>query len=184
MGKEDFKCFSQEFYRKVFDLVKHEGFYPYEYMSSFEKFKKEFPSKQRLYIRWLVKRLVIKSMSMFLRFGKNLKWSSRLVLKILCFIIADAFEKFRNSSLKLYGSCPRHNIYLDASNLYGYVISKFQCPTNAFKLIDPKEFDSNKFSSNGSKGCALEFHLEYPKELRKLYNDYSILFLINDYLFL
>ena len=51
LGKKKFKCFSQEFYRKVFDLVKHEGFYPYEYMSSFEKFKEEYPSKQRLYIR-------------------------------------------------------------------------------------------------------------------------------------
>ena len=54
------------------------------------------------------------------------------------------------------------------------MISKFQCPTGAFKLIDPKEFDSNKFSSNGSKGCVLEVDLEYPKELRKLYNDCSI----------
>ena len=51
LGKEDFKCFSHKVYRKVFDLVKHEGFCPYEYMSSFEKFKEEFPSKQRLYIR-------------------------------------------------------------------------------------------------------------------------------------
>ena len=64
------------------------------------------------------------------------------------------------------------------------MISTFRCPKDAFKLIDPKEFDSNKFSSNGSKGCALEVDLENPKELRKLYNNYSILFLTNHYLFL
>ena len=37
------------------------------------------------------------------------------------------------------------------------------------KWIDPKEFDSNEYSSNSSKGCVLEVDLEYPKELRELH---------------
>ena len=44
-------------------------------------------------------------------------------------------------------------------------------PTYGFKLIDPKTFDSNKYSSNSSKGCVLEVDLEYPKELWELHND-------------
>ena len=45
-------------------------------------------------------------------------------------------------------------------------------PTSGFKWIDPKDFDSNKYSSNSSKISVLEADLEYPKELLKLHNDY------------
>ena len=38
-------------------------------------------------------------------------------------------------------------------------------PTSAFKWIDPKNSDSNKYSSNSSK-MVLQVDLEYPKELR------------------
>ena len=47
-------------------------------------------------------------------------------------------------------------------------------PTGGFKLIDPKELDSNRFSSNSSKSCLLEVDLEYPRKLRELHNDYSL----------
>ena len=32
----------------------------------------------------------------------------------------------------------------------------------------------NKHTSNSSEGCVLEVDLEYPKELRKLHNDYPL----------
>ena len=37
------------------------------------------------------------------------------------------------------------------NNLYGYTMIKF-LPTSGLKLIDSKNFDSNKYSSNSSKG--------------------------------
>ena len=40
---------SQKFDNNVLDLVKQEGFYPYENMSNFEKFKEKLPSKENLY---------------------------------------------------------------------------------------------------------------------------------------
>ena len=40
-------------------------------------------------------------------------------------------------------------------------MSKF-LPTARLKWIDPKEFDSNKYSSCSSKGCVSELNLEYP----------------------
>ena len=52
-------------------------------------------------------------------------------------------------------------------------MSKF-LPTSGFKWIDSKEFDLNKYTSNSLKGFALEFKLEYPKELRELYKDCSL----------
>ena len=47
-------------------------------------------------------------------------------------------------------------------------------PTNGFKEIDPKEFESNKYSSSSSKGCVLEVDLEHSKELRELHIDYPL----------
>ena len=49
LGKDDFMYLSQEFDNNVFDLVKQKRFDPYEYMSNFEKFKEEFPSKEKFY---------------------------------------------------------------------------------------------------------------------------------------
>ena len=47
LNKDDFKYLRQEFDNNVLDLVK--GFYPYEYMSDFEKFKEELPSKEKFH---------------------------------------------------------------------------------------------------------------------------------------
>ena len=44
-------------------------------------------------------------------------------------------------------------------------------PTSRFKLINPKEFDLNKCTSNSSKLCVLEVDLEFPKELHELHNN-------------
>ena len=52
-------------------------------------------------------------------------------------------------------------------------MSKF-LPTGGLKWIDPKQFNLNKYTSNSSKGCVLEFDLEYPKELWNLHNDYPL----------
>ena len=41
LNQDDFKFFSQEFDNNILDLVKQKGFYPYEYMSYFEKLKEE-----------------------------------------------------------------------------------------------------------------------------------------------
>ena len=49
LGKDDFKYLSQEFHDDTLDLVKQKGFYPYEHMSGFEKFKERLPSKEKLY---------------------------------------------------------------------------------------------------------------------------------------
>ena len=73
MSKDDFKYLGQVFNSKVLNSVKQKGFYHYGYMSHFEKFKKVFPSKKKFDSTLISKAPVIKSTSMFLRFGVNLK---------------------------------------------------------------------------------------------------------------
>ena len=45
---------------------------------------------------------------------------------------------------------------------------------SAFKWINPKELDLNKYNSNSLNSCALEIDLVYPKKLRKLHNEYPL----------
>ena len=49
LDEDDFKCLSQELDDNVLDLIKQEGFDPYGYMSHFEGFKEELPSKEKFY---------------------------------------------------------------------------------------------------------------------------------------
>ena len=91
------------------------------------------------------------------------------------FLISNRYRKANNKYLKSYEPKQesKHIIYLDANNFYGYAMSKF-LPTSGSKWIDLKEFDLNKYTSNGSKRCVFEADLEYPKGLRELHNDYSL----------
>ena len=47
ISKEDFKYLSQEFGNNLLDLVKQKGFFSFEYMSEFKKFKEQLPSKEK-----------------------------------------------------------------------------------------------------------------------------------------
>ena len=49
LSADDFKYLSQELDNNVLDLAKQKGFYRYEYMSDFEKFKEDLPSKEKFY---------------------------------------------------------------------------------------------------------------------------------------
>ena len=55
------------------------------------------------------------------------------------FYISNRYSKANNKYLKYYDpkEQPRHIMYLDASNLYCYAVSKF-LPTSEFKLIHLK----------------------------------------------
>ena len=74
LNKDNFKYLSQEFENDDDDLVKQKEFYPYEYMSNFEKFKEQLPSKEESYSSLTSKKKVVtKNMKVFLKFETNLK---------------------------------------------------------------------------------------------------------------
>ena len=90
-------------------------------MSSFEKFKREFYSEEKLYSSYIDRyKIVINSMSMFFKVWntiqiKTMKDYHDLYLKCDVLILADVFEKFESSILKNYGLCQSH--YLSAPAL-------------------------------------------------------------------
>ena len=55
MARVDFQYLTQEFDSNILDLVNQKGFYPYEYMSDFEKFKKiDWHTITGLTVHWQV----------------------------------------------------------------------------------------------------------------------------------
>ena len=71
---------------------------------------------------------------MYLLFEKGVRGRVSYIFK--------RYSKANHKYLKTYNPKQesKHIIYLDANNLYVYVMSKF-LPTSRFKWIDPKEFD-------------------------------------------
>ena len=51
LRNDDFKYLIQEFDDNILDLAKQKGFYSYEYMSGFEKFKEQLLSKESFIVR-------------------------------------------------------------------------------------------------------------------------------------
>ena len=62
--------------------------------------------------------------------------------------ISKRYSKANNQYLKSYNPKQesKHSLYLDANNLYGYVMFKF-LPICGFKWIDPKDVGLNEYSS-------------------------------------
>ena len=67
-------------------------------------------------------------------------------------------------------------MYLDANNLYGWVMSQY-LPTGGFRWLKEKEINRINlatYKEDGKKGLILEVDPEYPKELNNLHNDYTV----------
>ena len=92
--------------------------------------------------------------------------------------IANRYGKANNKYMKEYDekAPPKYIMYLDANNLYGWVMS--QClPTGGFKWLTEKQINKlnlAEYKDDSKKGLILEVDLEYPKELHDLHNDYSL----------
>ena len=84
--------------------------------------------------------------------------------------ISISYCEVNNKYLKSYYPKQelKHIINLDTNNLYGYAKFNFFAASR-LKWIDSKEYDLNKYTSNSSKGFALEVDLKYSKKNCKNY---------------
>ena len=136
---DDFKCLSQEFDNNVLDLFKQKIFYFYEYMSDFEKFEEEWPSKEKFYSSLTDKKNNDKEyehvLNVWNKFEMKIMKDYRgLYLKCDLFLLADMIEKHRNNNFKNYGLCPSD--YLSAADLSGMQSLKWQkLILNLFQIL-------------------------------------------------
>ena len=103
LGSNDFKCLSQGFNSQVLYLVKQKGFYLYELMSDFEKFREEFSGNLKFYGSLMGKKIsgnkyehVLKVCDTFEM--KRMKDYDDLFLKCDVLLLTDVSEKFRNAA--------------------------------------------------------------------------------------
>ena len=92
--------------------------------------------------------------------------------------IAKRHSKANNKYMKCYNSSKgsKYITYLDANNLYGWVMSQY-LPYSGFKWLNQKEISDlcfNSISENSSIGYMLEVGLEYLSKLHDLHNDYLL----------
>ena len=105
LAKDDFRYSSQEFDSNVLYLVKEKGFYLYEYLSNFEKFEEESPSKKTFYSLLTDRKISDKEYEHVLIIWNKLKVETikdyhDLYLTCNILLFPDVFEKFKNNSLK------------------------------------------------------------------------------------
>ena len=111
---------SQEFGSNVLDQIKQKGFYSYGYISNFEKFKKEWTSKEKLCSPLTDKQIIDKEyenvLNVWNKFEmKTMKDYHDFYFKYDVLLFADVFQKLKNNSLKNCGLCPSY--HLSASGL-------------------------------------------------------------------
>ena len=68
----------------------------------------------------------------------------------------------------------RYLQYLDANNLYGWVMSQ-PLPTRGFKWVSIEPSKISQLAKRKSKGYLLEVDVRYPKELHDSHNDLSFM---------
>ena len=86
-------------------------------------------------------------------------------------MISNRYSKANNKYMEEKydsGSPSKYITYLDANNLYGWVMMK-PLPVGDFEWMEEKELENWK-----NFPCILEVDLEYPKELHDLHSDYPL----------
>ena len=92
------------------------------------------------------------------------------------------YAKANNKYMKNYNNNEESSYiqYLDANNLYGWVMSK-KLPVNGFKWLDSDKISKinedfiKNYNENDNKGYILEVDVKYPKRLHELHSDLSFL---------
>ena len=77
LGKDDYKYLSQEFNSKVRVLARQKGFYPYENMNNFEKFKGQLTSKEKFYSSLISKKITDKEYQHVLKVWDRFEMKAR-----------------------------------------------------------------------------------------------------------
>ena len=173
LGKDDFKYLSQECNSDVLYIVQQKVFYPYDYMSIFEKFQEKLSSKEKFCSLLTSAKISDKYYEHVLKVWnkfemKTMKDYHDLYLKFHILLLADVFEKFRNSILKKYGLCPSH--YFRAPTLsWDATLSMTKV-----ELELTSGADMNLFFEKGMRSGVSYFSKRYSKAINKYIKSYDL----------
>ena len=113
LSKDDLKYLNQEFGNKAFNLVEGKWFFIYEFLTDFENFKEEFPSKEKFYSYLTGRKFTDKEHEHVINVElKTMRDSHDFYFKHDLLLLVVVYEKLGNNSLQNYGLCPSH--YLNA----------------------------------------------------------------------
>ena len=93
-------------------------------------------------------------------------------------MISNRYGKANNKYMKNYDPSEesKYITYLDANNLYGWVMSQ-KLPYKNFRWVNENKFvglNPLHIDADDDTGYILQVDLEYPKELHELHNDYPL----------
>ena len=114
LPKDPFNNLDKYYTKEEAELIKRKGFYPYEYMDTEDKLNvTKLPPREAFYSRLSGKGIskadynhALKVWNVFKM--KTFKEYHELYNETDVLLLADVFENFRNSSLKIYGLDPAH----------------------------------------------------------------------------
>ena len=166
LPKEAFKYTSQEFKGKKLDLMVKKGVYPYDFMSSFDKFNEKLPSKEDFYSIlndthisddeykhaqnvWEIFKL------------KTMGEHHDLYLKSEVLLLADLFENFRKTCVQYYKLDPCH--YFTSPGLSWDAMLKM----TDIKLELMTDIDMFQFIEKGMRGGISYIANRYSKANNK-----------------
>ena len=90
-------------------------------------------------------------------------------------MICNGYAVANNNFLKSFDANKpiSYIICLDVNNSYGQYMMLL-LPTEILDSVNPKDFNLDIYSNDGSIHCFLEDHLDYSDELHYLHNDYPL----------
>ena len=170
---EAFKFTEQEFKKEQFELMKHKGVYPYDYMDSFQKFEKtELPTKEEFHNilnnEHITDEQYKHAQNVWDTFNlKTMGDYHDLYLKSDILLLADVFENFRKTCLQYYKLDPCH--YFTSPGLSWDAMLKM---TNV-KLELICDIDMFQFIEKGMRGGTSYIANRYGKANNKYMKEYD-----------
>ena len=172
LPRESLKYTSKRFKGIKLDLMAKKGVYPYDYMDSFKKFKKQLPSKEDFYSILNDEHISDEdyqhAQNVWKKFNlKNMGEYHDLYLQSDILLLADVFENFRKTCLEYYKLDPCH--YFTSPGLSWDAMLKM---TN-IKLELMTDIDMFQFIEKGLRGGISYIANRYGEANNKYMKEYD-----------
>ena len=164
LPRESLKYTSQKFKGKKLDLMARKGIYPYDFMSSFDKFNEKLPTKEEFYSILNNEHITDEDYQHVQNVWKTFRLKTMgeyhdSYLKSDVLLLADVFENFRKTCLKYYKLDPCH--YFTSPGLSWDAMLKM----TDFKLELMTDINMYQFTEKGMRGVYYILRIDMVKQI-------------------